>query len=256
MAAAALLPLAVALVGGAAQQPQTGLVPYVHPSLVLATRLPGLRQLSARWLRYSFPNAGKVLIRQRFREGGAGTGSGVWSASRLLAAHLDAHPGLVRGREVVELGAGLGLPSVVAARLGAARVLATDGEEAVTEMLGDTLRRSRLSPSGARAALLRWDSDEDRARVLRELPCGGAEVVLAADVVYAGSRPSWGPLLAALRYIASDRALVLVAHTHRYPQDTADFASLVRESGFGLHETEGLPEGYPREGFAIWRLTL
>ncbi len=43
-----------------------------------------------------------------------------------MAAHFEAHPSLVRGRTVFELGAGAGLPSLVAASLGARMVVLTD----------------------------------------------------------------------------------------------------------------------------------
>lgn len=50
----------------------------------------------------------------------------LWNGSRVVAAHFEADPSLVRGRTVLELGAGAGLPSIVAATLGAARVVVTD----------------------------------------------------------------------------------------------------------------------------------
>ena len=50
----------------------------------------------------------------------------LWNGSRVVAQHFEAHPALVRGRTVLELGAGAGLPSIAAAVLGAARVVVTD----------------------------------------------------------------------------------------------------------------------------------
>jgi len=50
----------------------------------------------------------------------------LWNGSRVVASHLEAHPSLVRGRNVLELGAGAGLPSLVAAALGAERTVVTD----------------------------------------------------------------------------------------------------------------------------------
>lgn len=49
----------------------------------------------------------------------------LWESSLALAEAMAARPGLWPGRRVLELGCGLGLPAMVAARLGA-RVTATD----------------------------------------------------------------------------------------------------------------------------------
>ncbi|KAL8305020.1 hypothetical protein RB597_004033 [Gaeumannomyces tritici] len=50
----------------------------------------------------------------------------LWNGGRVLADHLEADPSLVRGRSVLEVGAGAGIPSLVAAHLGARGVVATD----------------------------------------------------------------------------------------------------------------------------------
>lgn len=42
-----------------------------------------------------------------------------WNAARSFASYLDAHPELYRARSVLELGAGGGLPGLVAAKNGA-----------------------------------------------------------------------------------------------------------------------------------------
>ena len=50
----------------------------------------------------------------------------LWNAARCLAALFDSHPAICSGRAILELGAGAGLPSIVAALNGAAVVAATD----------------------------------------------------------------------------------------------------------------------------------
>lgn len=42
-----------------------------------------------------------------------------WNAARSFASYLDAHPELYRDKSVLELGAGGGLPGLVAAKNGA-----------------------------------------------------------------------------------------------------------------------------------------
>ena len=90
------------------------------------------------------------------------------------------------GRRVVELGCGLGVPSLVAARAGAA-VLATDGCAEALELL-----ERNAGENGVTVATARVDwaaSDELVAR-------GPFDLVLAADVLY--ERDSVAPLLSLL----------------------------------------------------------
>ena len=53
----------------------------------------------------------------------------LWPSATVLAQFLTFHPAAVRGRTVLELGAGVALPGLVAARLGATRVTVTDRAE-------------------------------------------------------------------------------------------------------------------------------
>jgi predicted nicotinamide N-methyase len=77
---------------------------------------------------------------------------------------------------VLELGAGLGIPSLAAA-LGGADVLATDWAEDAVELLRVNAERNALR---LRAERVRWDEPEP---LLREAPW---DVVLGADLLYEG----------------------------------------------------------------------
>lgn len=113
-----------------------------------------------------------------------------WPAASALAHYLRQHPAEVNGQVVMELGAGSGVPSLVSAtELGAARVIATDAEPQVVELLGAELRQVPT----ARAARLDWGDTDALHRLVREEHVG---VVLAADVVYPAKDSS--PLAAAL----------------------------------------------------------
>ena len=108
----------------------------------------------------------------------------LWRGAFLLADYLLAEPGLVAGRNVLELAAGTGLTAVTAGMM-ARSVTATDVDR------GDIL--SLLQRNGKKNALLMagcdwgvkeidffWDKwSEDLDTLARD-----SEVVLAADVVY------------------------------------------------------------------------
>lgn len=56
-----------------------------------------------------------------------GEGHLLWNAARTIAAYLEDHAdNLIAGRDILELGAGAGLPSLVCASNGARRVVVTD----------------------------------------------------------------------------------------------------------------------------------
>ncbi|GMH66832.1 hypothetical protein TL16_g04521 [Triparma laevis f. inornata] len=53
-------------------------------------------------------------------------GSSIWSSSLALASYLITHPELISNKNVLELGSGLALPSILSSRLNAKSVTATD----------------------------------------------------------------------------------------------------------------------------------
>lgn len=50
----------------------------------------------------------------------------LWNGARVISNYFETNPDVVRGKTVLELGAGAGLPSIVAAVLGAKKVVMTD----------------------------------------------------------------------------------------------------------------------------------
>lgn len=98
----------------------------------------------------------------------------LWPSASALALELAARPP-GPGTRVIELGCGLGLPSVVAARGGAA-VLATDGHSDAVAFAAHNLALNELEATVVQADLA---ADAD-ALVER----GPFDLVLAADVLY------------------------------------------------------------------------
>jgi predicted nicotinamide N-methyase len=96
----------------------------------------------------------------------------LWPSGVALAAVVATHD--VCGRRVLELGAGLGLPSLAAA-LGGGDVLATDWADDAVELLRTNAERNGIALRAERA---RWDEPE--------LLVAGApwELVLGADLLY------------------------------------------------------------------------
>ena len=103
------------------------------------------------------------------------------------------------GGRVLELGCGLGIPSLVAA-LGGAEVIATDWAQDAVDLLGRNAQRV-----GARVRALRWRwTDPAPAQ---------AELVIAADVLY--ERRNGPQLLAALDAVVAPGGEVWIADPGR-----------------------------------------
>jgi predicted nicotinamide N-methyase len=108
----------------------------------------------------------------------------LWRSGVALAHHVAEAD--VGGRRVVELGCGLGAPSLAAAR-SAADVLATDADDEALELLECNARENAVE-----VAMACVDWTEPEALVAR----GPFDLVLAADVLY--ERQHVAPLLGLL----------------------------------------------------------
>ena len=144
----------------------------------------------------------------------------IWPAAQVLSRRLDAQPELVRGKSVLEIGAGASLPSVVAGLLGAASVVVSDYPDA--KML-DNMRANLASLLSAqqnrRATVVGYDWNTPpqplldalaRLRASASPPAAAApaedgfDLILLADLLYECEHE---PILAAVR------ACLAAAHT-------------------------------------------
>lgn len=159
----------------------------------------------------------------------------LWPSAHVLAGDLAGRD--LRGRRVVELGCGVGLPSVVAA-LGGADVLATD-------WYGEALRFAAWNAAAAGAALgtLLVDWSSPPPALLSRPP---ADLVVGADVLYEERN---GPALAALapRILAPDGEL-MIADPRRPHADllldaltAAGWSLTTREVRHGARQDESGP---------------
>ncbi len=119
------------------------------------------------------------------------TGQIVWPVSIFLAWFVARHGWRFDGQQVLELGAGAGLPGLVASRF-AAGALLTDGNELVLELLQQNVTRQLeggLVRPGARleARRLLWGDEASLEAALAPKEAGGQgwrpQVLLGADVV-------------------------------------------------------------------------
>ncbi len=144
----------------------------------------------------------------------------IWPAavtlSHMLVERLD-----VAGKSVIELGAGVGMASVAAARSGA-RVLTTDySTEALRFAVYNALRnRVQLETGRLDWRMVRTDERFD--------------YVIAADVLY--ERVNLLPIVTAIERLLKEGGAAYIADPRRRLAE--QFLELVRENGFMVTESE------------------
>ena len=158
--------------------------------------------------------------------GGDRQGTYVWPASTDMGRFLVSARGrsLVRGKQVIELGAGTAISGLAASMAGAAHVTFTDGSPEVLSVTRDTVRRNSLTLNrgnlqASRGASvtdesllvagptsverLRWGNAEDLTALLAKTRTNGnsVDVVLGAEITYLSA--SIDPLLETIHALLS-----------------------------------------------------
>jgi predicted nicotinamide N-methyase len=140
-------------------------------------------------------------------------------ASAVALAH-DVSMRALRGRRTLELGCGLGLPSIAAARAGG-RVLATDwSEDAVLA----TAANAELNDVEVETLRCSWGEPE---AIVARAPW---PLVLASDVLY--EQRNVDELLDLLPRLVDERGLVLLADPGRVPAER--FLRVAEEQGWSV----------------------
>ncbi len=154
----------------------------------------------------------------------------LWRSGVALARELEreeaprGHEAALRGRRVVELGCGLAVPSLAAARAGAS-VLATDGDPEALDLVA---RNADLNGVEVDTAVFDWTSTAATDQLIAR---GPFDLVLAADVLY--ERPTVARMLSLLPRLTP---LVWLADPSRPTCDV--FLEQARERKWAIETTE------------------
>ena len=277
---------------------------------------PLMGRLRQKHREFDYPSIGLTLtLDQEWERSGVGTGAAVWDSAELLARYMatsgaarafnpdalrdethghggsssedpsetkmDAHAAALArdwwaGAVVVELGGGLGLASMVAARMGAT-VLCTDGDDMVVDMCARNVRANGLAAADSidpsidsstrrgsvEVARLAWGDEEDvaaaeawvaAARGIEPGTKGCAkaypDVLLLADVVYGEHPDAWRGLVRTIAALAGPGTAVLLSHTRRGDSKGAQrkFFDWLKDAGFVVEAVERWKG--TRDGFA------
>jgi predicted nicotinamide N-methyase len=199
---------------------------------------------------------------------GAGSGSGSGSSSSSPSKTKMHSNAAALARDwwadavVVELGGGLGLSSMVAAKMGA-RVLCTDGDDLVVEMCARNVKDNAGVIAGEmETTRLLWGDEEDAATVddwvaaqrgiEPRTSVGKAkaypDILLLADVVYGEHPEAWRGLVRTLSRLSGPGTMALLSHTRRGDgRAQRVFFDWLRDAGFVVEAVERWQE--TRDGF-------
>lgn len=180
-------------------------------------------------------------------------GSSLWHGAKVLLKHLERtecrDPECFSGRRMLELGAGVGMPGVALAQLGA-EVLLTDIPDLCPLLrLNVTANFSAPAPPprpelrvvAPSVATLRWQSSEDLAVVLQsEVVRGGLDFIIGSDIGY--DFAAFDALFATIRSLAAHgagggSARVVLAISQR-PGEYDEFAEAARRAGWEIEVRE------------------
>ena len=135
----------------------------------------------------------------QFLEGteGDGTGTVIWGASICLVKYAHNDVILNDSVKVLELGSGVGLPTLVMAKKCQSscqsKIIATDSEEATLQQLKAVAKLNNLQEK-LTAAKLDWNTKDDESWLTK-----GVDILLASDVIYSHSMVD--PLVHTIRRI-------------------------------------------------------
>lgn len=138
----------------------------------------------------------------------------LWPAAEALAEYIAENASLVKNKTVLELGCGLGLPSLVASHLGG-QVLATDFHPDVEEYF---IRNCRHSSVECEYQRLNWREENVSQKF---------DVVIGSDVLYESKHPR-EVALGLLRFVKEDGMIILSDPGRSYLQQ---FLSAMNDLG-------------------------
>jgi predicted nicotinamide N-methyase len=125
----------------------------------------------------------------------------LWASSKVLSQYLIANPQWVKDKVILEMGAGIGQPSLIMAQL-AKEVIITDHNKEAVELLEKNI--AHLALTNARAMQLDWNNYNNSI---------DADTILLSDINYAPE--AFAPLLNTIVHYIDKGAVIIIATPQR-----------------------------------------
>jgi len=193
-----------------------------------------------------------VHVRQALvRDGKGGTqigfGAAVYDAAFVLSHWLSENPTKIRGKRVLELGSGVGLVSIVAAKFGASHVVATDGDDKSVDLTRENVEANACAHLVHLRKLL-WGKEQENENL------GTFDVILGSDIVANPYREHFPSLHSTIRQHSKQGTQIFIAYKFRGPAELDYFSNLENDPRFVRNETihqESLHPDFVREEISI-----
>ena len=182
-------------------------------------------QMFIRELEFDLDDETKTVKLDQRYEGD--TGVVVWDAALVLAKYLEQHRHEVRGRAVLELGAGTGAVGLSAGVLGAARVVLTDQEDLVEFLEHNIDLNTEVTQPGSEvtAMPLHWGDNTHIEAVMNTVT--RLELILVSDCVF--YKESLDDLVETMQLLSDKNTKILLTYEERDSQIKHDVMKLFFE---------------------------
>jgi predicted nicotinamide N-methyase len=167
------------------------------------------------------------------------TGLTLWDGSKNLCNYLCKNAGYVNGKNVLELGAGLGVCGILAHKLGAKKVVLTDGDSAtLSNMRLNIAANYQKEKDGEESVVckqLRWGRNIEKFRE----NCGvNFDTIMGGDIIYA--QVGLQPLFQTVSELLSKEphAVFLQSYINRNGVTMEEAFKVANSHGLKWHEPE------------------
>jgi predicted nicotinamide N-methyase len=154
----------------------------------------------------------------------------LWASAIGLSQYLADNPSLVHDKKVLEIGCGLGLPAILAGKLGATETTATDYLPEALDFARLNWERN-LPLKNVQFEQLDWRNIPEIYK--NAPPPYKPDILLAADVAY--EKRAFAPLLDAFEHLVKPDGTILIAEPNRYI--SKDFFGNLGHHGFNTKKT-------------------
>ncbi|THY21324.1 hypothetical protein D6D00_07155 [Aureobasidium pullulans] len=183
----------------------------------------------------------KLLENRAVISGAGTTGLRTWEAALHLSSYLISTPELIasiKGKRVIELGAGTGLLSILcASHLGASQVVATDGDEGVVQALNENAAFNDVKDA-MEIGVLWWGRALKGSWMFEKDPSFSCDLVLGADVTY--DKSVIPALVSTMRdmFEVWPHVRIIISATIRNSDTFAAFEYACAHNEFNVHEVD------------------
>ncbi|KAL1922993.1 uncharacterized protein VTP21DRAFT_9369 [Calcarisporiella thermophila] len=152
------------------------------------------------------------------------TGLRSWNAGLALSEYIIQHTEIVRGKHILEIGAGPGLLGLTCTKLGAKYVTLSDGCDMVMNLLEENISNNQAH-NHASPLFLDWETSSSSSLTLLS---SRVDLIVGADITYDSRYIPY--LVRVLTHLLSDTNQALIACTVRNQDTFEGFLGCLQES--------------------------